>query len=114
MAKFGDTVTNVLSRAWQSKQTWCFSTKVGTDDSFPDEYTKAIKSFNPDVKFSSIRFITAATLEFFHNSIVEAHEKKRRRFVHVAASKNEVAAGDTLSLSRRYRQTPFARAWVQE
>ena len=109
LAKFGDTVTIILSGHGNRAKRGAF--RLGTNFLFPDEYAEAIKAFKPDVQVNTI--YNGCYSGFFHDAIVVAHEKRQRRFVHVAATKNEVSAGDTLSPSRRYRQTPFARAWVK-
>ncbi|KAI4182938.1 MAG: hypothetical protein L6R41_005694 [Letrouitia leprolyta] len=84
--------------------------RLGNDLVTPGLFVNAISAFKPDVQVSVI--YNGYYSDYFREAI-EDRQIDERRFVHVAAAKDEMAAADLLSPSGRYRNSPFARAWVK-
>ncbi|KAI4170251.1 MAG: hypothetical protein LQ343_005134 [Gyalolechia ehrenbergii] len=84
--------------------------RLGTDQLLPRDFVKAIAAFKRDVQVSVI--YNGCYSGYFKEAIEEG-QTNERRFVHTAAAQDETAAADVLSPSGPYRNSPFARAWVQ-
>ncbi|KAL8790078.1 MAG: hypothetical protein Q9213_000780 [Squamulea squamosa] len=108
VARYGDTVTIILICHGGASSG---GFRLGEQFLMPDEFAQAIKAFKPDVQVNTV--YNGCYSAYFHDAITQTHEKKERRFVHVAAGKDENAVADRKSPSGRYHQTPFTRIWIQ-
>ncbi|KAL8782334.1 MAG: hypothetical protein Q9213_005455 [Squamulea squamosa] len=111
IAKFGDAVVIVLCGHGNKGSGGGFV--LGDALFLPKEYRQAIKAFKPDVQVSTI--YNGCYSGYFHQAIEGDNDQhpEQRRFIHVPALPHEKSAADTLSPSGRYRNTPFARAWMK-
>ncbi|KAL9022995.1 MAG: hypothetical protein Q9196_007440, partial [Gyalolechia fulgens] len=107
VAERGDAVIIVLC-GHGGDRTGAFS--LGTDQLMPQDFVKAIAAFKRDVQVS---IIYNGCYSGYFKEAIEENQTNGRRFVHVAAAKNETAAVDVLSPSGSYGNSPFARALVQ-
>ncbi|KAL8732744.1 MAG: hypothetical protein Q9166_002524 [cf. Caloplaca sp. 2 TL-2023] len=108
IANFGDAVTIVLI-GHGSDASGGF--RLGKNLLLPDEYAQAIKAFKSDVQVNTV--YNGCYSAWFYDAILETHEKRERRFIHVAAGVDEPSAADPKSPSGRYRQSAFTRVWVK-
>ena len=85
--------------------------RLGDDYLEPGELVEAIGAFKDGVQVNTAA--NSCYSGYFKDAVEDDNAvDQQRRFIHVAAARNETAAGDVLSPSGRWRNSPFARAWV--